>query len=51
MHVQLDTQLCQQQICIYIKKIIIFRKSVNKGIAINTVHYLNDGLWKCQALN
>jgi len=25
-------------------------KSVNKGIGVDNVHYLNDGLWKCLSL-
>lgn len=27
------------------------RISVNKGPAIETMHYLNDGLWRCGKLN
>lgn len=26
--------------------LLIFRKSINKGIGVDNLHYLNDGLWK-----
>jgi PUA domain protein len=25
--------------------------SINKGIGVNVVHHLNDGLWKCKKLD
>ena len=29
--------------------ICCFRLKVNKGVGIETIHYLNDGLWHLQA--